>query len=116
MINQFNQHLENVSKPRSNSRKRRYERVIRINSSSDEEIEIDGVTTQDRESEKEKRIAEQNKNKRVKISTGITDLTKNTESMTISSKRVNTVEPVKRSTGPSCRWCYLDICKIHESK
>ena len=116
MLKQFNQHLENVSKPRSNSRKRRYERVITINSSSDEEIEIDGVTIQDREpeAEKEKRIAEQNK--RVKISTGITELTQNTESMTISSKRVNTVEPVKRSTGPNCHWCYLDICKIHESK
>ena len=91
-MKQFNQHLENVSKPRSNSRKRRYERVIRINSSSDVEIEIDGVTTQDREpeAEKEKRIAEQNKNKRVKISTGITELTQNTKSMTISSERVNT--------------------------
>ena len=87
-----------------------------MNSSSDEEI--DGVTTQDREpeAEKEKRIAEQNKNKRVKISTGITELTQNTKSMTISSKRVNTVEPVKRFTGPSCHWCYLDLCKIHESK
>ena len=53
-----------------------------MNSSSDEEI--DGVTTKDREpeAEKEKRIAEQNKNKRVKISTGITELTQNTESMT----------------------------------
>ena len=37
-----------------------------MNSSSDEEIEIDGVTTQDMEpeAEKEKRIAEQNKNKK----------------------------------------------------
>ena len=50
------------------------------------------MTTQDREpeAEKEKRIAEQNKNKRVKISTGITELTQNTKSMTISSERVNT--------------------------
>ena len=78
------------------------------------------MTTQDREPEveKEKRIAEQNKNKRVKISTGITELTWNAKSMTINlpSERVYTVEPVKRFTGQSCRWCYLDICKIHESK
>jgi len=113
-----------LQKSRSKARDGRYKRVITFDSSSDEEIEIAGVTTQDRESEteKEKRVAEQSKNKRVKISTrNITTTDRRdyrlvTTTEQTKTKRVNTVEPVKRSIGPTCDWCRLDLCKVHEAK
>ena len=73
------QYFENFSESRSKSRDGRYKRVITIDCSSDEEIEIDGVTTQDREpdTEKEKRVAEQSKNKRVKDTSTIPFLAEN---------------------------------------
>ena len=121
-----NQYFENFSESRSKSRDGRYKRVITVDSSSDEEIEINGVTTQDREpeTEKKKRVAEQSKNKRVKISTRNTTTTDKRDYRLVTTtektkipKRVNTAEPIKRSTGPTC-WCRVskDLCKIHEAK
>ena len=104
-----------ILQPRSKSRNGRYKRVIAIDSSTDDEIEIVGVTTQDRESESEKnhRIAE--RNKRVKVSAEpsmISERVKNANQGK-DTERIEPVEAGQKRFKSTCTWCAMKICKIH---